>query len=482
MTDELPEIPSEPKHPKEWPAHPAKAMVMTPQMVSWGGLIAFFTVVLVVVALPTTTFEPKPSKNWRALTAKEMKGRDLFLANGCVYCHSGFTRPQDVYADQYYVYARASEPGDYTGPGETPNLFGSARTGPDLSQAGGYHPNDWQWAHYANPRFTTPQSIMPRFDFLSAEQMDALVAFTQSRGGKLADLRMSHQNTMKELNIAGNNVAAPGEKGDRTDGYPAASAITNLLLIERGYWTSDNPLPVTEQNLMSGQQVYEQQCVSCHGEKGDGNGPGSTFLNPPPADFTSPDDAAHGSDTSPGSYYWRILRGVPGTGMENFGTRLTVEEIWQVVMYLKTIPKNGGLPGGRPKTSDYIQWVGYDGLFTWAECFWPTSKYFEAPTAAFGGPEGVGDVPGIVDPGEINPVYAVTLWELNHNARPCGTPGSETVNYADIMADAKAKGGDYAVQEKDQLPFIPASMLDPKKDLPSLARVWPKKNSAYKKE
>jgi cbb3-type cytochrome c oxidase subunit II len=167
MMSKIPDIPSEPVHPKSWPPHPAKKMLMTPQMAAIGGLIAFFTVVFMVVFLPTTTFEPPPSENWRALNQQEMAGRTIFLNNGCIYCHSGFSRPQDILGSQYYVYSRVSEPGDYEGQGEVPNLFGTIRTGPDLSQAGGYHPDDWHYAHYFNARYTTPISIMPSFQFLS---------------------------------------------------------------------------------------------------------------------------------------------------------------------------------------------------------------------------------------------------------------------------------------------------------------------------
>ncbi len=65
-------------------------------------------------------------------------------------------------------------------------------------------------------------------------------------------------------------------------------------------------------------------------------------MSPMPIDFTGPDDASGGNDTSPGDYYYRVLRGIHGSAMENFGTRLRVDDIWRVVMFLKTIP-NGGL-------------------------------------------------------------------------------------------------------------------------------------------
>jgi cytochrome c oxidase cbb3-type subunit 2 len=473
---ELPEIAAEPVHPEEWPPHPPKKMVMNPLMVTVGSMFAFITVVVMVVVLPTTTFEPEPSDNWRPLTELEQQGRDVFLANGCLYCHSGFNRPQDVLADQYYVYARAAEPGDYTGPDESPNLFGTQRTGPDLSQAGGYHPDDWHIAHYTNARYTTPLSVMPRFDYLSEEDVAALIAFTQARGGQLADVRSDHQETMKELNIAAGDVAAPGEVGDRTDGYPSAGAIMSLMTMDRGYWFTDNPLPVTEQNLLRGRQVFEQRCQGCHGSTGNGNGPAAFYLNPSPAAFDVADDQMTGSDTSPGTYYWRILRGVPGTAMENFGTRLSVDDIWKVTMFLKTIP-NGGLTSETPTPDQYVQWVGYPGLFDWGECFESDATYYDTAAPSTGGPEGVGDVPAIVDPGTVNPTYASVLWMLNNNARPCGTPGFETVTLADILTEAEARTDGYARQGGDQMPFIPSAMRHPDQLPPAvLPKTWGQDN------
>ena len=210
---------------------------------------------------------------------------------------------------------------------------------------------------------------MPSFSFLSSEELLNLVAFTQSQGGKLADLRAQHQQTMKALEFASNNVEAASCPSDPcADGYPSASAIKNLMLIDRGYWFEDNPLPVTQANLMRGRVIFQERCISCHGSQGDGNGPGAFYLNPSPAAFNVADDQMHGSDTSAGSYYWRILRGLPGSSMENFGTQLSVEDIWSVVLFIKTIP-NGGLTAEVPTPDLYIQWVGSPGVLTWADCF-----------------------------------------------------------------------------------------------------------------
>jgi hypothetical protein len=105
--------------------------------------------------------------------------------------------------------------------------------------------------------------------------------------------------------------------------------------------------------------------VSCHGPKGDGKGPGAKFMSPPPADFTSADDACCGGDTGPGDFYYRILRGWTGTGMENFGERLAVDDIWRVVLFVKTIPKGTLKPNVIPEPKDYIVWQPSKELLAW---------------------------------------------------------------------------------------------------------------------
>ena len=96
--------------------------------------------------------------------------------------------------------------------------------------------------------------------------------------------------------------------------------------------------------------------------------------------------------------------------MENFGTRLSVEDIWRVVLFLKTIP-NGGLEK-TPTPDMYVNWVGYPELFTWANCFYPESLALTNPEVTYddNSPPGVGDVAAMVDQGAVNPEYAVILY------------------------------------------------------------------------
>ena len=79
-------------------------------------------------------------------------------------------------------------------------------------------------------------------------------------------------------------------------------------------------------------------------------------MSPLPLPFNVVDDQQNGNDTSPGDFYYRVLRGIPGSAMENFGTRLRVDDIWRVVLFLKTIPNGGLLPKKTVTPDMYVQW------------------------------------------------------------------------------------------------------------------------------
>jgi cbb3-type cytochrome oxidase cytochrome c subunit/mono/diheme cytochrome c family protein len=368
--------------PRGWVRHPRERMLITPLMAALGGLLAFFTVVAVVVWLPIHTFDPPPSADWAPLSSSAVKGRNLFAQNGCYVCHSGYSRPQDVREGLYFLYPKVSQPGDFWGSDQSPNLLGTERTGPDLSQESGWHPPDWQRAHFYDPRFMDPKSLMPDMKSLfSDKQVDQLVDFVEQRSGKSGLLRYAGQIYAKHVVIANQGFPA-AYRGFQGAHKPIVESLPdeklkpkgaqleeapNLAQIDRSYWLAGDPLPVTEANLLRGKEVFLERCVGCHGLKGDGKGPGARFLSPPPADFTDKDDACCGGDTGPGDFYYRILRGWPGTAMENFGERLSVDDIWRVVLFVKTIPNHTLDKNRVPEPSDYIVWQPSKELLAWVK-------------------------------------------------------------------------------------------------------------------
>ena len=382
MTDDPQRTDEGPRLPRGWARHPPERMLITPLVAGLGGLIAFFIVVFIVVWLPIHTFDPPASADWTPLSKDAVKGRNLFASNGCYVCHSGYSRPQDVRYALYFLYPKVSQPGDFYGSDQTPNLLGTERTGPDLSQESGWHPGDWQRAHFYDPRFMDPLSLMPSMKSLfSDKQVDQLIAYVEQRSGKSGLLRYAGQLYAKHVVLANQGFpepytgfqgahkpvvsALPDSKLTPEDGQLAEAP--NLSQIDRSYWLSGDPLPVTEANLLRGKEVFLDRCVGCHGLKGDGNGPGARFLAPPPADFTDADDACCGGDTGPGDFYYRILRGWPGTAMENFGDRLSVNDIWRVVLFLKTIPNGTLTPYRNPEPKDYIVWQPSKELIAWTK-------------------------------------------------------------------------------------------------------------------
>src|SRR5438094_1459405 len=227
-----------------------------------------------------------------------------------------------------------------------------------------------------------PLSLMPDMKSLfSDRQADQLVSFVEERSGKSGLLRYAGQVYAKH--IADANLGFPPPYTGFTGAHkPIVEAkpdkeltppkgqipeVANLAQIDRSYWLAGDPLPVTEANLLRGKEVFLQRCVGCHGLNGDGKGPAATFMSPPPADFTDKDDACCGGDTGPGDFYYRILRGWPGTAMENFGDRLSVDDIWRVVLFVKTIP-NGTLKKNHlPTPDDYIVWQPTKELLAWVK-------------------------------------------------------------------------------------------------------------------
>ena len=378
MSDE-PRTPPGPGIPRGWARHPPERMLITPLVAGLGGLLAFFVVVFIVVWLPIHTFDPPPSNDWAPLSDQAVKGRNLFASNGCYVCHSGYSRPQDVRYAAYFLYPKASQPGDFYGSDQSPNLLGTERTGPDLSQESGWHPDDWQRAHFYDPRYMDPLSLMPTMKSLfSDKQVEQLITYVETRSGKSGLLRYAGQLYSKHI-VTANQGFPPAYTGFQGAHKPILEGndkilkppknqleeAPNLAQIDRSYWLAGDPLPVTEGNLLRGKEVFLERCVGCHGVEGDGKGPGAKFLSPSPADFTDKDDACCGGDTGPGDFYYRILRGWPGTAMENFGDRLSVNDIWRVVLFVKTIPNKTLRKNYVPQPKDYIAWQPSPELLAW---------------------------------------------------------------------------------------------------------------------
>jgi cytochrome c oxidase cbb3-type subunit I/II len=125
-----------------------------------GGLVEIVPMYLIKENVPTLS-SVKP------YTALEVLGRDLYIREGCVACHSQMVRPFRSETERYGEYSKA---GEFVY--EHPFLWGSKRTGPDLHRVGGKYPDAWHYNHLEDPGSTSPGSIMPRYPWLLTQKLD----------------------------------------------------------------------------------------------------------------------------------------------------------------------------------------------------------------------------------------------------------------------------------------------------------------------
>ncbi len=86
-------------------------------------------------------------------------------------------------------------------------------------------------------------------------------------------------------------------------------------------------------NPKAGQAIYEQHCLRCHGMSGDGNGPDAGFLIIAPANFQS----ARSRSKTDMELMNTIMYGVVFSPMHGWGGRLTEQQMWDVLSYIRTI-------------------------------------------------------------------------------------------------------------------------------------------------
>jgi cytochrome c oxidase cbb3-type subunit I/II len=132
-------------------------------------------------------------------------GRDIYIREGCVGCHSQMVRPFRSETERYGEYSKS---GEYVY--DHPFLWGSKRTGPDLHRIGGKYPDAWHYNHMDDPRTTSPGSIMPAYPWLLSQKLE-----TNSLPARISALRKVgvpypegyEQLALKDLNAQAAKIA-----------------------------------------------------------------------------------------------------------------------------------------------------------------------------------------------------------------------------------------------------------------------------------
>ena len=131
-----------------------------------GAMVALAVATAALVVMPYMEVRDiQPPPGLKPYTSAELRGRGVYITNGCVYCHSQQPRDRNFGPDFQRGWGRASVPGDYLY--DKPHLLGSMRTGPDLFNIASRQPSkDWHLGHLYQPRAYVPGSIMPSYPFL----------------------------------------------------------------------------------------------------------------------------------------------------------------------------------------------------------------------------------------------------------------------------------------------------------------------------
>ena len=145
-----------------------------------GAMVMLALATSALVVLPyLEVHDAPPLPGLKPYGSAELRGRAVYIANGCVYCHSQQPRAKGFAPDFARGWGRATVAGDYAY--DQPQLLGTMRTGPDLMNIGVRQPSEqWHLGHLYQPRAFVPGSIMPSYPFLfeakaQADKGDVLV-------------------------------------------------------------------------------------------------------------------------------------------------------------------------------------------------------------------------------------------------------------------------------------------------------------------
>jgi cytochrome c oxidase cbb3-type subunit II len=170
-------------------------IVLVILVVSVGGLVE-------IVPLFFQKSTTEPVAGLKPYNALQLSGRDIYIREGCVGCHSQMVRPFRAETERYGHYSVA---GEFVY--DHPFLWGSKRTGPDLHRDGGRYSDEWHRLHLDNPRDLVPESNMPAYPWLGKTPLDATHIEAKMRALRRVGVPYA------DAEIA----AAPGELAGKTE-------------------------------------------------------------------------------------------------------------------------------------------------------------------------------------------------------------------------------------------------------------------------
>ena len=306
-------------------------------LIAGGSTLVYLVLAMVMGVLPgiqLSNTPPGPGVN--PLTALQEQGRAVYVASGCSYCHTQQVRP----LNQDKAFGRPSAPGDFAY--QTPELLGSERTGPDLTNIGERQPSAvWQYIHLYNPRAVVPQSIMPAFNWMfqvvdSAPPGVTPVALPRVYAPTHGVVVPGHDaQALVAYLLSLNQAPLPdGADASTTSMHGAAPPAVPASAAAPGAGGND---------AAKGQALFTATCAACHQATGEGL----------PGAFPPLKGNAAVNDSDPTLHIHVVLHGLQGANvggivyaspMPPFGTTLSDADVASIINYERSSWGNHGAP------------------------------------------------------------------------------------------------------------------------------------------
>lgn len=312
-------------------------------LIAGGSTLVYAVLALVMGVLPGIALsEMPPGPGVEPLTALQAKGRAIYVANGCSYCHTQQVRP----LAQDRIFGRPSAPGDFAY--QTPELLGSERTGPDLTNIGVRQSSEvWQYIHLYNPRAVVPESVMPAFDwmFQVVDKAPAgVTAIALPKAFAPPDGVVVPSPDAQALLAYLLSLKQPALPGDAANGA-GASAVAAATTAEASAATSVGAAtPAGEHyDAAKGQALFSANCAACHQATGEGL----------PGAFPPLKGNAAVNDANATTHIRVVLHGLQGADvggvvysspMPPFADTLADADIANIVNYERSAWGNHGAP------------------------------------------------------------------------------------------------------------------------------------------
>lgn len=279
-----------------------------------------------------------PLPNAEVLSEAARKGKAIYIANGCVACHTQQVR--NVEMDKVWG-SRPSIAADYAGMTRqdlwrnTATLMGTERTGPDLTDVGNRQPSrDWNLVHLYNPRAVVKESIMPSYPWMFVRKenpaLDDVIVpvpeeFLKAGKGKVVA-------TEEALNLVAYLQSL--KQTPLPDGSPSPEFLYKRATQRKAALTEGGSQGGAAEEMIDGAALYVTHCQACHQQNGEGL----------PGAFPSLKGSKIVLDDNPEIMVDIIMNGYNARATEGYGpmpavgttAALTAEEVAAIMNHEKT--------------------------------------------------------------------------------------------------------------------------------------------------